>query len=111
MRLLAAVRSLDLQRVAGLVRTRAAELDAEIVLPFDVAKTTRFMFALPVQVLAQLLGVPRERYADAMAWLGDYGAATAAAATGIPAPSEALFGQGHRSAAALLDLMIEHCDG
>ena len=62
------------------------------------------MFALPVQGIAQLLGIPRERHADVMGWLGDYGAAAAAAATGIPAPSAALFEKGHRAAQALLDL-------
>jgi cytochrome P450 len=103
--LTAALRGLDLQRVAGLVRARADELEAELGLPFDAAMTTRFMFALPVQVIAQLLGVPRERYADVMIWLGDYGAATAAAVTGTPAPDVTIFAKGHRAAQALLDLM------
>src|SRR5436190_8213781 len=99
-----AVRGLDLRQVAELARTRARELDTEIGEPLNAAKTTQFMFALPVQVIAQLLGIPRERYADVMGWLGDYGAAAAAAATGIPAPSAALYEKGHRGAQALLNL-------
>ena len=107
-----ALRGLDLRYVAELAKARACELDAEIDQPLDAAKTTRFMFALPVQVIAQLLGIPRERYADVMGWLGDYGAAAAAAATGIPAPNAAIFEKGHRGAQALLDLgsAIAHDD-
>jgi cytochrome P450 len=100
-----ALRGIDLRHVADLARTRARELDTEIGQPLNAAKTTQFMFALPVQVIAQLLGIPRERYADVMGWLGDYGAAAAAAATNIPAPSAALFEKGNRGAQALLDLV------
>jgi cytochrome P450 len=101
----AAMRSLDLRTVADLTRARAAELDAELGLPLDQNKITRFMFALPVQVTAQLLGIPRQRYGDMMSWLGDYGVATASAATGVPAPDAALFARGHRAAQALIDLV------
>src|SRR5262245_8690502 len=101
----AALRSLDLRHVADLTRTRAGELDGEIGLPFDPAKTTRFMFALPVQVVAQLLGVPREQFNDIMGWLGDYGAAAAAAGTNIPVPTPELITRGHRGAQALFDLL------
>jgi len=107
-----ALRALDLRHVAELSKTRASELDAEIGEPLNAARITQFMFALPVQVIAQLLGIPRERYADMMGWLGDYGAAAASAATGIPAPSAAIFEKGHRGAQALLDLgfAIAHDD-
>jgi cytochrome P450 len=100
-----AMRGLDLGTVADLARARAAELDAELGLPLDENKTTQFMFALPVQVTAQLLGIPRERYRDMMSWLGDYGVATASAGTGIPAPDATLFARGHRAAQALIDLV------
>src|SRR5262249_41912491 len=107
-----ALRGLDLRHVAELAKARARQLDTEIEQPLDAAKITQFMFALPVQVIAQLLGIPRERYADVMSWLGDYGAAAAAAATGIPGPSATIFEKGHRSAQALLDLgsAIAHDD-
>jgi len=100
----AALRGLDLAEVGRLTRARAAELDDELGLPLDESKTTQFMFALPVQVIAQLLGVPAARYGDVMGWLGDYGAGTASAATGVPAASAELFARGHRGAQALLDL-------
>jgi cytochrome P450 len=54
-----AMRGLDLGTVADLTRARAAELDAELGQPLDENKITQFMFALPVQVAAQLLGIPR----------------------------------------------------
>jgi cytochrome P450 len=101
----AALRSLDLGAVADLARARACELDAELGLPLDENKTTQFMFALPVQVTAQLLGIPRERYRDVMSWLGDYGVARASAATGVPAPDAALFARGNHAAQALIDLV------
>src|SRR5262245_34218213 len=91
-----ALRGLDLRHVAELAKARARQLDTEIEQPLNAAKITQFMFALPVQVIAQLLGIPRERYADVMGWLGDYGAAAAAAATGTPAPSATIFEKGHR---------------
>jgi cytochrome P450 len=100
-----ALRGLDLGTVADLARARSAELDTELGLPLDENKTTQFMFALPVQVTAQLLGIPRERYGDMMSWLGDYGVATASAATGVPAPDAALFARGNQTAQALIDLV------
>jgi cytochrome P450 len=100
-----AMRGLDLDAVADLARARAAELDAELGLPLDENKITQFMFALPVQATAQLLGIPRERYRDMMSWLGDYGVATASAATGVPAPDAALFARGNHAAQALIDLV------
>jgi cytochrome P450 len=101
----AAMRGLDPGTVADLARARAAELDAELGLPLDENKITRFMFALPVQVTAQLLGIPRQRYGDMMSWLGNYGVAAASAGTGIPAPDAALFARGNQAAQALIDLV------
>jgi cytochrome P450 len=100
-----ALQSLEPGQVAALARRRAAELDAELGRTLDEDGTTQFMFALPVQVVAELLGVPRERFGDVMGWLGDYGAAAAAAATGIPAPQPDLIVRGHRGAEALFDLV------
>jgi cytochrome P450 len=100
-----ALRSVDLGQVANLARMRAAELDNELGRPLDEAKIMQFMFAMPVQVVAQLLGIPRERFGNTMEWLGDYGAAAAAAGTGIPAPTPELLARGHRGAQALFDLV------
>ncbi len=103
----AAVRSLDLAMVAELACVRASELDAELGPQLDESSITRFMFALPVQVIARLLGLSQERFNDVMGWLSDYGAAAAAAGTGIPDPTPALIARGHAGAEALLDLMRE----
>lgn len=103
----AAVRSIDLRQLAKLTQTRAIELDSDIGLPFDAAKTTQFMFALPVQVVALLLGIPRERLADVMAWLGAYGAAAAATGTNIPVPTPEIIARGHQGAQALFHLVRE----
>lgn len=101
----AALRGLDLDIVAGLTQARAAELNNELGFPLDEAKTTQFMFALPARVIAQLLGIPPERYGDVVSWLGDFGSAAASAVTGIPAPDAALFARGHRAAQGLIDLI------
>ncbi len=100
-----ALRSIDLGMVTELTRKRAAELDDELPPAGEATGITQFMFALPVQVVARLLGLPRERFGDVMAWLGDYGAAAAAAGTGIPAPTPELLARGHRGARALFDLV------
>lgn len=103
----ATVRGIDLRQLASLTQARAMELDAEIGLPFDTAKTTQFMFALPVQVIALLFGVPRERLGDVMGWLGAYGAAAAATGTNIPVPTPEIIARGHQGAQALFDLVRE----
>ena len=101
----AALRSLDLNEVADMIRARAVELNGELGLPLDLTKVTQFMYALPVQTIARLLGIPRPQFGEVMSWLGDYGVATAAAATGFPAPEAGLLDRGHRAARALLDLV------
>lgn len=100
-----ALRGIDPGLVTELARKRAAELDGEPGPVRDMAGITRFIFALPVQVVACLLGIPRERFDDVTAWLGDYAAAAAAAGTGIPVPTSELLTRGHRGARALLDLV------
>lgn len=101
----AAVRGIDLGHAAALARGRALELDAELG-PIDTpAQVTRFIFALPVQVLAGLLGIPAARFGDVTAWLSDYGAASAAVITGAPPPTPELIARGHAGAGGLLDLM------
>ncbi|MGO4670155.1 cytochrome P450 [Bosea sp. 2RAB26] len=99
-----AVRGLDLGEVAALAHRRAAELDDELGPRLDEATTTQFMFALPMQVIALLLGIPRERFGDVMGWLAAYGTAAASAGTGIPAMTPDLLRSGHHGAQALLDL-------
>ena len=103
--IVAALRRLDFARVSEAVRGRVAELDIELGPHLDEARVNRFMFQLPVQVIARLIGIPDARFNDVTTWLGDYGAATAAVVTGIPSPDAALIERGHRGARALLDLV------
>ncbi|WP_457580387.1 cytochrome P450 [Ensifer canadensis] len=100
-----ALRGVDLGQVAALAHRRAMELDGDAGETCSVDSTMTFMFALPVQVVAQLLGIPQVRFGDVMTWLGDYGAAAAAAATGIPALTAELLARGHHGAQALFDLV------
>lgn len=100
-----ALASIDLRQVADTARVRAAELYGELGPTRDTSWITRFMFALPVQVIARLLGIPSRHFGDLMGWLGDYGAAAAAAGTGIPAATPDMIARGHRGAKALLDLV------
>jgi len=103
--IVAAFRRLDLDEVERVARSRAVELEAEIGGLGDGAAVTRFAFTLPVQVVAHLLGIPWSRGADVAGWLGDYGAATVAAAIGTNPPSEELLACGDAGAEALLDLV------
>ncbi|MGF6175864.1 cytochrome P450 [Ensifer sp. 4252] len=100
-----ALRGVDLRQVAALAHRRALQLDGDAQEMFRVDKTMTFMFALPVQVVAQLLGIPQGSFDDVMTWLGDYGAAAAAAATGIPLLTAELLARGHHGAQALFDLV------
>lgn len=100
-----ALASIDLRQVADIARRRAAELYSELGPARDKSWIAQFMFALPVQVIAHLLGIPQRHYGDVMGWLGDYGAAAAAAGTGIPAATTEMIARGHLGAKALLDLV------
>ncbi|MBM3095372.1 cytochrome P450 [Ensifer sp. T173] len=102
-----ALRGVDLGQVAVVAHRRAMELDSDAQEMFSVDRTMTFMFALPVQVVAQLLGIPKASFGDVMAWLGDYGAAAAAAATGIPALTAELLARGHHGAQALFELVMK----
>lgn len=95
---------LDPDRVAHLARAAAAALVPAIEPQRDGVRLTQFMSTLPVHVIAGLVGVPRERFGDMAQWVGDYGAATAAAVTGVPAVSPALIEVGAKSSSKLLAL-------
>ncbi|MGX1789345.1 cytochrome P450 [Bosea sp. NPDC055332] len=100
-----ALTSIDLRQVADIARKRAAELYSELGPDRDKSWIRQFMFALPVQVIAHLLGIPRSHFGEVMGWLGDYGAAAAAAGTGIPVATPEMIARGHCGAKALLDLV------
>ena len=99
--LLAALTSLDAHDVAAATRARAEELAHEIGSPVDAAFVTRFIYALPTQTIARLLGVADAHLAALPDRLKAYGAAISAAGTGVPAPSPALFETGEEAATAL----------
>jgi cytochrome P450 len=99
----AAFAQLDLAEVRSIAQARAEEFGALD----DGATVTRFAFALPVAVVAHLLGISWSRGDDVAAWLGDYGAATVAAAIGAPRPEAELLARGHAGAGALLALVGE----
>jgi cytochrome P450 len=102
--IVAALGRLDLSTVAALAEAHAAELGAKLEPQRGGEQLTRFMFGLPGQVMADLMGVPASQHENVGSWLGDYGAATAAAATGVPTPSQALMERGHEAARALFAL-------
>lgn len=95
---------LDPDMLAADTWARAAALGAEIEPEREVSRVTKFAAQLPAQVIASLLGVAPEHFDDVGRWVGDYGVATAAAATGVPPVSPALMDAGAESARRLLDL-------
>ncbi len=68
-------------------------------------RLARFATAAPLATMASLLGIPDERCADIATALSAYVTAVAAAATGFPAPTDALIAQGHEAADLLLSVM------
>lgn len=110
--IVSALRGLDMRAVAEVARERALALDRALGPgPLDEVGVNRFMLALPVQVVACLLGIAPERHHDVLSWLGDYGDATAAVLTRVPAPEPGLLARGHRAAEALQDLVRERLRG
>lgn len=103
--MVAAVRGVEFSEASLVADARADILVAEVGGLNSAAAVDRFLFALPVQVLMELLGVPAARFGEMTEWLGDYGAATAAVITGIPEPTPALIARGHEGAAAILTVM------
>ena len=99
-----AVHQVDLTEVAELARVRASELDREIG-PIDTPETiTQFAFAMPVQVIALLLGVERARFPELMSWLSAYGTAATLAVAGLPLDA-ALAAAGHEAARGLTEMI------
>jgi cytochrome P450 len=91
--------------VDALAAARAVELEGELGGLSTPAAVTRFAFALPVGVLARLLGIAPVHDADVVGWLGDYGTAAAAASTAVPRPTAELIERGERGANGLLGLV------
>jgi cytochrome P450 len=98
------VAGLDLDEAREIARARAVAVEAELGGLGEGAAVTRFAFALPVQVVGNLLGIPWSRGEDVSRWLRDYAAAVGAATIGAAMPSEEVLARGHAGARELLDL-------
>jgi cytochrome P450 len=85
-------------RLANHTRERACALAMELTPQCDRAGLTRFIFALPVQVMASLLGVPDARLADVADWVNSF----VIAFSPIANPTD--IEQGKKAASQLLDL-------
>jgi cytochrome P450 len=99
----AAIECLDMGRIGELTYRRARELALEIEPELSRAHLTKFIYALPVEVIARSIGVPPDRVSQVAQWANAYGTATAAAVTGVPAPSAAVMEAGNKASQHLLD--------
>jgi len=100
-----AFRKIDLAEAAAIADRWARTLDDEIGPERGNDRLARFAGAMPLATMASLLGVADERCADIATALSAYVTAVAAAATGFPAPTDALIAEGHEAADRLLSLM------
>jgi cytochrome P450 len=90
------------------VTRRSAETLARALAPErDPRALTQFVYDLPVEIAGELVGVPPQHRAEAGRWVGAYGAASAAAATGSPPLTPDLLASGSDSSERLLGLFGE----
>jgi len=99
-----AVQSLDLRDIERVARTQADQLIAAIKPRQDGARLTQFLSALSSRSVATLLGVPPTQLQDLERWIGEYGAAAAAAVTGAPAVTDTLMATGAAASRAICEL-------
>ena len=95
---------LDLAATAVAIRRQTDALAALIKPEQDGASLTKFIYALPAETISPLVGVPRDATANVARWIGEYGAASAAAATGVPALTPEIAAAGQTASRQLLDL-------
>lgn len=100
----AALEDLSQRRVADVTNNLAKELAAILRPEEDPERLNQFAAALPSQVIMTLLGVPCASFSDVSRWIGDYGTAATAAATGVPELTPAMLQAGADSSSRLLDL-------
>ena len=108
------VAALDAVQIDGFAedsRRLAGDLAARLEPENDWARLTQFIYTLPVEVLTPLVGVPRDRAADVGRWVGAFGGASAAAVTGVPAPTSELMAQGAEASGQLLAFFHELANG
>lgn len=99
------VGALDAIQIADFAENRrriAGELATRLEPESDRTRLTQFIYGLPVEVLTPLVGVPSDRVADVGRWVGGFGGASAAAVTGVPAPTPELMAQGAEASRQLL---------
>jgi cytochrome P450 len=105
-----AIDSVAIDGLARETRQRATTLASAIEPERDRARLTQFIYALPAEVLTPLVGVGADRIADVGQWIGAFGAASSAAATGVPALTPELMAHGADGSAKLLALFSEMAD-
>jgi cytochrome P450 len=99
-----AIQSLDLRHIEQVARAQANALILEIKPQQDGARLTQFLSALSSRSVATLLGVPPAQLQDLERWIGEYGAAAAAAVTGAPPVTDALMATGANASRAVYEL-------
>ena len=99
-----AIQSLDIRHIERVARTQADSLMLEIKPQQDGARLTQFLSALSSRSVATLLGVPSAQLQDLERWIGEYGAAAAAAVTGAPPVTDTLMTTGATASRAIYDL-------
>jgi cytochrome P450 len=99
-----AVQSLDGGHIESIARTQAERLIDELKPQQDGARLTQFLSALSSRSVATLLGVPPAQLQDLERWIGEYGAAAAAAVTGAPPVTDPLMATGAAASRAIYEL-------
>lgn len=100
----AALDDFSRRRIADVTNHLAKDLAAVLRPEDDLERLNQFTAALPSQVIMTLIGVPCASFSDVSRWMGDYGAAATAAATGVPQLTPAILKSGADSSSRLLDL-------
>jgi cytochrome P450 len=97
-----ALDAVEIDDFAGSSRRSAGDLAARLEPESDRVRLTQFIYALPVEILTPLVGVPRDRAAGVGRWVGGFGGASAAAITGVPMPTPELMANGAEASRQLL---------
>jgi hypothetical protein len=106
-----AIDAVEIDDFAGSSRRLAGELAARLEPESDRARLTQFIYGLPVEILTPWAGVPRDRVADVGRWVSGFGGASAAAVTGVPAPTAELMANGAEASRQLLAFFHPLADG
>jgi cytochrome P450 len=108
--IVSAIDSVQLDDFARDTGRRAAALAAKIEPERDCGRLTKFIYALPVEAMGALVGVPADCIPEVGQWVGAFGATSAAAVTGIPAVTPELMAHGAEASHQLLTLFRKMAD-